>query len=120
MQPISSLSAVSMSPSKSLATQRNGALFNGVKRIATTSDKQNTQVVNALVQEKMPKITNTKLLKTLKSLLSEALSSKELNLRLDARNFTFNIGGLKYCFPYNDSILPRLNAVLKFRQPKES
>ncbi len=112
MQPISSLSAVSMSPSKSLATQRNGYVFaKGVKI-------DQPRLLKTLFEQKTSKITEKSIKKQLLSIFAKAYKSQDLNLLLDSKNFTFNIGTFKYCFPYNDSILPRLNAVLKFCQSK--
>ncbi len=68
MQPISSLSAVSMSPSKSFATQRNGGVYVGGKQM---KGKQKRKVVKRLVQERMPIVTDKKLLRTFRSLLLE-------------------------------------------------
>jgi hypothetical protein len=121
MQPISSLSTVSMSPSKSLATQRNGSLYEVGKPIVAETAEQQKQVVDKILKEKMPKIQDSKLLKTIKSLLSDALSSKDFYLRLDEKNFTFKIGNIGYCFYYDDNLMmEKLTKVLNVHQPKES
>ncbi|MCE2930222.1 MAG: hypothetical protein LW809_02390 [Vampirovibrionales bacterium] len=112
MQPISSLASVSMSPSKSLATQRNGYVFEKGVKI------DQPRRLKTLFEQKTSKIADKPIKKKLASIFAQAYKSSHFYLRLDEKNFTFNIGKFKYCFPYDDSILSRLNAVLKFRQPK--
>lgn len=118
MRSISSLSAVSMSASKSFATQRNGGLYEVGRKIVADTRAEKEKILDDLEHNRMSVLTNEELLRMVRSLLWEALSSEEFILCWDEKNFTFNIGKFRYCFTYEDSILSRLNAVLKFRQPK--